>query len=82
MLEYTIDNPLALEQLVIGKTYYFDITPCEPPPAAVAEPVADPAPADADAASQAAPAETSPAASETEGAEPAPAAAPDATDAS
>ena len=27
--EYVIDNPSAAEQLVIGKAYYFDITPAE-----------------------------------------------------
>ncbi|CAK0236000.1 Uncharacterised protein [Burkholderia pseudomallei] len=27
MLELQIDNPAAIEQLVIGKAYYFDMTP-------------------------------------------------------
>ena len=27
MAEFQIDNPKAVEQLVIGQTYYFDITP-------------------------------------------------------
>lgn len=27
MAEYQIDNPKAAEQLVIGASYYFDITP-------------------------------------------------------
>ena len=27
--EYVIDNPKASEQLVIGKAYYFDITPAD-----------------------------------------------------
>lgn len=27
--EFTIDNPAAASQLVIGKSYYFDITPVE-----------------------------------------------------
>jgi hypothetical protein len=27
MAEFQIDNPKASEQLVIGKAYYFDITP-------------------------------------------------------
>lgn len=27
--EFSIDNPKAAEQLVIGRTYYFDITPTE-----------------------------------------------------
>lgn len=26
---YAIDNPAALEQLVVGGHYYFDITPCD-----------------------------------------------------
>ncbi|PPQ37087.1 hypothetical protein SAMN06265338_1346 [Rhodoblastus acidophilus] len=26
---FSIDNPAAIEQLVIGKKYYFDITPAE-----------------------------------------------------
>lgn len=29
--EFQIDNPDAAAQLVIGKSYYFDISPCEPP---------------------------------------------------
>lgn len=29
MAEYVIDNPGASSQLVIGKSYYFDITPAE-----------------------------------------------------
>ena len=29
MAEFLIDNPKAAEQLVIGKAYYFDITPAE-----------------------------------------------------
>ena len=29
MAEFHIDNPAALEQLVIGKTYYFDISPAD-----------------------------------------------------
>ena len=35
---FTIDNPAAISQLAIGKTYYFDISevpdPVAPPPAA------------------------------------------------
>jgi len=27
LAEFVIDNPAAMEQLVIGKAYYFDITP-------------------------------------------------------
>jgi hypothetical protein len=27
--EFVIDNPKAAEQLVIGKAYYFDITPAD-----------------------------------------------------
>lgn len=27
LAEFAIDNPAAIEQLVIGKSYYFDITP-------------------------------------------------------
>jgi hypothetical protein len=27
MAEFEIDNPKAVEQLVIGESYYFDITP-------------------------------------------------------
>jgi len=30
MAEFQIDNPKAAEQLVIGKAYYFDITPVDP----------------------------------------------------
>ena len=26
---FSIDNPAAIEQLVVGKKYYFDITPVE-----------------------------------------------------
>ena len=29
MAEFTIDNPKAAEQLVIGRDYYFDITAAE-----------------------------------------------------
>ncbi|CAJ8171666.1 hypothetical protein ISF62_18295 [Burkholderia pseudomallei] len=29
MLELQIDNPAAIEQLVIGKAYYFDMTPAD-----------------------------------------------------
>lgn len=29
MAEYQIDNPKATEQLVIGKAYYFDISPAD-----------------------------------------------------
>ena len=29
MAEFQIDNPKAAEQLVIGKYYYFDITPVD-----------------------------------------------------
>lgn len=29
MAEFQVDNPAAAEQLVIGKHYYFDITPVE-----------------------------------------------------
>ncbi len=29
MAEYQIDNPDAAKQLVIGKSYYFDITPAD-----------------------------------------------------
>ncbi|CAJ3071060.1 Uncharacterised protein [Burkholderia pseudomallei] len=29
MLELQIDNPAAIEQLVIGKSYYFDMTPAD-----------------------------------------------------
>lgn len=29
MAEFQIDNPKASEQLVIGKSYYFDITPAD-----------------------------------------------------
>ena len=29
MAEFQIDNPAAAEQLVIGKYYYFDISPAE-----------------------------------------------------
>lgn len=29
MCEFHVDNPKASEQLVIGKQYYFDITPAE-----------------------------------------------------
>lgn len=29
MAEFQIDNPAAAEQLVIGKQYYFDISPVE-----------------------------------------------------
>lgn len=29
LAEYQIDNPKAAEQLVIGKFYYFDITPVD-----------------------------------------------------
>lgn len=29
LAEFTIDNPDALAQLVIGKAYYFDMTPVE-----------------------------------------------------
>lgn len=35
MAQFTIDNPAAINQLVIGKTYYFDISPCDPPAPAV-----------------------------------------------
>lgn len=31
MAQFSIDNPAAVAQLVIGKTYYFDITPADPP---------------------------------------------------
>lgn len=27
--EFSIDNPAALDQLVIGKAYYFDMTPAD-----------------------------------------------------
>lgn len=26
---FSIDNPAAIDQLVVGGTYYFDITPCD-----------------------------------------------------
>ncbi|CAJ2877766.1 Uncharacterised protein [Burkholderia pseudomallei] len=29
MAEFVIDNPVAIEQLVIGKSYYFDMTPVD-----------------------------------------------------
>jgi hypothetical protein len=29
MAEFQIDNPKAAEQLTIGKSYYFDISPAE-----------------------------------------------------
>ncbi|CAJ4957407.1 Uncharacterised protein [Burkholderia pseudomallei] len=29
MAEFVIDNPAAIEQLVIGKSYYFDMTPAD-----------------------------------------------------
>ncbi|CAJ7796705.1 Uncharacterised protein [Burkholderia pseudomallei] len=29
MAEFVIDNPAAIEQLVIGKSYYFDMTPVD-----------------------------------------------------
>ena len=29
--EFQIDNPVAVEQLVIGQTYYFDISPVPAP---------------------------------------------------
>lgn len=28
--EFQIDNPRAAEQLVIGRAYYVDFTPCDP----------------------------------------------------
>ena len=28
--EMTVDNPIALEQLVLGQTYYVDLTPVPP----------------------------------------------------
>lgn len=31
MAEFVIDNPAAIEQLVIGKAYYFDMTPADDP---------------------------------------------------
>ncbi|WP_244593377.1 hypothetical protein [Rhodoblastus acidophilus] len=34
MAEFQIDNPSALELLLIGKSYYFDIAPVEDTPAA------------------------------------------------
>jgi len=37
MAQFTIDNPAAIEQLVIGKTYYFDISPSDAPAAADAD---------------------------------------------
>lgn len=27
--EFVVDNPAAIEQLVIGKAYYFDMTPAD-----------------------------------------------------
>lgn len=30
MAQFSIDNPTAISQLVIGKTYYFDITDADP----------------------------------------------------
>lgn len=29
MAEFVVDNPKAIEQLVIGKHYYFNIVPCD-----------------------------------------------------
>lgn len=29
MAEFVVDNPAALERLVIGKSYYFDINPAD-----------------------------------------------------
>lgn len=29
MAEFVVDNPEAIKQLVIGKAYYFTITPCD-----------------------------------------------------
>ena len=29
MAEFVIDNPAAIEQLTIGKAYYFDMTPAD-----------------------------------------------------
>ncbi|MBF4041901.1 hypothetical protein ISI04_08775 [Burkholderia pseudomallei] len=29
LLELQIDNPAAIEQLVIGRAYYFDMTPAD-----------------------------------------------------
>lgn len=34
MAQFSIDNPAAISQLVIGKTYYFDISDADPAPAA------------------------------------------------
>lgn len=34
LAEFVIDNPNAAEQLVIGQSYYFDITPVETQPQA------------------------------------------------
>lgn len=31
MAEFQVDNPAAAQQLVIGQTYYFDITPVPAP---------------------------------------------------
>lgn len=59
MAQFTIDNPAAINQLVIGKTYYFDITPVDPPaPAAAAEPEASPTPEASPALEVPAPADT------------------------